>query len=251
MNLHIVLKWETITFMRYKSCPACGASNRGKDQECYSCNARFGEAENSPKPVGDTPTKTVNFTSGTEASALAGFVAIALSTILGTGLGYGISLLETELPFFLAEVLLGVICATGAAFALAKFQDMPEGLMAKRLGPAAGFGALVGLCLFAIWWTFDPQAGFPVIGGIAGLCSGVPIAVSFGLLGGESRPLGTLEYMNVLMSLGGGALFAIFIAFEDADFYIVPGIAGIIGLLPTLFGGRINMVEVAAQLSDD
>ena len=64
------------------------------------------------------------------------FVAVVLSTILGAACGYGIEFFELEMPFFLEEILLGLICAVGTAFCICKFQEIPEGLMSSRLGPA-------------------------------------------------------------------------------------------------------------------
>lgn len=175
---------------------------------------------------------------------LAGFLAIALSMVFGGLIGFGFSLVEGELPFFLEELLLGTACATTTAFCLGKFKDMPEGLLFKRLYPAAAYGALVGCCLYLIWWTFDPSAGLIWVGVIAGFCSGLPIAVSFGLAGGESRPLGMLEFGNVVVSLGLGFLIGVFFGFEDGDYYFIPGFAGLLGLIPTMFGGRINLWEM-------
>lgn len=179
------------------------------------------------------------------------FIAVMLSMALGGLLGLGLELTDPDLPFFLEEVLLGTICATVTAFSLGKIQELPEGVIFGRLGPAASYGALVGLCLFAIWWTFDPSAGFIAIGAIAGICSGIPVAVSFGLMGGQSRPLGTLEFGNVLISMAGGfgiGMLVVLGSEYDMDFSIIPGIGGILALVPTLFGGRINLKDMAEML---
>ena len=241
--------------MKYKTCQHCGASNRGADKKCYGCGTGFDAPAKAPSAA-DAAALAGPGAERTQSEALkevghsrmVAFLAISLSSMLGTGLGFGISLLETELPFFLEEVIIGVLCAVAAAFCIGKFQEMPEGLLYARLGPAAGFGALVGMCLFAIWWSFDPSAGLPVIGGIAGLCAGIPVAVSFGLAGGESRPLGQLEFLNVLMSMGIGFGIGILCCLEYGDFYWVPGIAGILALAPTFLGGRINLNELLAML---
>ena len=180
-------------------------------------------------------------------------LAVTLSTVLGGLLGLGLEFSQLEMPFFFEEILLGLICAVSTAYSLGKIQEMPEGLLMKRLGPAAGFGTLVGLCLFGIWWSFDPPVGFVAIGAVAGFCSGIPIAVSFGLTGGQSRPLGRLEFGNVLLSMGLGFVIACFVGLGDEydpgfDFYIVPGISGTLALVPTLFGGRISLAELMAHL---
>ena len=41
-----------------------------------------------------------------------------------------------------------------------------------------------------------------------------------------------------------------FLLLEDGDFYLVPGIGGALALLPTLFGGRINLAEVLEYFGD-
>jgi hypothetical protein len=229
--------------MSYKPCPHCGASNPSQDPKCYSCSKPL----DSPRPTeaSDTGSVSAKTTGPTgEVSLLAGFLAISLSMLLGGVIGFGFSVMEFGLPFFLEEILLGTVCATATAFCLGKFQEMPEGLLFQRLYPAAAYGALVGFCLYAIWWTFDPSAGFVVIGVIAGFCSGLPIAVSFGLAGGESRPLGSLEFTNVVVSVALGALIGVFLGLEVEEFSVVPGAAGILGLVPTMFGGRINLYEI-------
>jgi hypothetical protein len=175
-------------------------------------------------------------------------LAVLMSAVLGGLLGLGIEITNLEMPFFLEEILLGVLCSSGVAYALGKIQEMPDGLLFPRLGPAAAYGALVGLCLFAIWYTFDPSVGFVGIGAIAGVCCGLPVAVSFGLMGGQSRPLGALEFGNVLLSMAIGAGLAIVVALDGEDFYIVPGFAGILALIPTLLGGRINLKEILEHL---
>ena len=227
--------------MSYKNCPHCGASNPSKDRACYSCSKPLDPIP-SPESSGEEFVSTSSHSG--EVSLFAGFLAISLSTLFGGAIGFGFSMLEFELPFFLEEVLLGTVCATATAFCLGKFKEMPEGLLMQRLLPAAAYGALVGCCLYAIWWTFDPSAGLIVVGAIAGFCSGLPIAVSFGLAGGESRPLGSLEFLNVVASIGLGVLLGFLLGLEFEDFYVVPGAAGILGLVPTMFGGRINLYEI-------
>ena len=235
--------------MSYMNCPSCGSQNRARDENCYNCSKPLSEK---PTPRQATreesaaqPGAEVQSAGG---SRLVAFVALCLTAVFGGALGYGIEFTELEMPFFLEELLLGIICATFTAFCLGKFLDMPDGLIFRRLGPAAGYGALVGICLFSIWWSFDPSAGFTVIGAIAGFCSGLPIIVSYGLAGGESRVLGTLEFLNVVGSLVFGLVAGVFLSFEEGEFYIVPGIMGMIGLIPTLLGGRINVMEMLEYL---
>ena len=236
--------------MSYRNCPSCKASNRQQDPVCYSCSSPMDlapswDTEASSSPPSTAVSETVEVTK----SLTMGLVAVLLSTFLGGGLGFALEYLELEIPFFFEELALGLICALAAAFNLGKFQEMPEGLLSKRLGPAALFGALVGVCLYAIWWTFDPSSGLLVVGMIAGFCAGLPIVVSFGLAGGESRPLGQLEFLNVGASMALGLAIGLFIGVESEDLYIMPGMAGIFGLIPTLLGGRINLYELFSEIN--
>jgi hypothetical protein len=235
--------------MSYSNCPHCGASNRNEDAACYTCNKPLGASSPSIGSASSEIADVLPSHQG-EVSLVAGFLAIALSMLFGGLIGFGFSMLEFELPFFLEELILGTLCATATAFCLGKFKEMPEGLLFKRLYPAAAYGALVGCCLYGIWWTFDPSAGLVWVGVIVGFCSGLPIGVSFGLAGGESRPLGLLEFGNVIISLGLGLILGLFIAFDDGDFYYVPGLAGLLGLIPTMFGGRINLWEIIQHFED-
>ena len=157
------------------------------------------------------------------------FVAVGLATAFGAGLGLSIQLLEVGVPFFLEEIGLGVLCSVVTTYAVGKLKEIPEGLLIPRLIPAALFGMLIGLYLYAIWWCFDPSAGFVVIGAIAGFCSGLPVAVSFGLLGGESRTLGLMEFANILSGAVLGFLFAVC---ATEDFYMGVGFAGVGGAYP-------------------
>ena len=230
--------------MKYRNCPNCGSSNHAESSACYNCNGHlptvtdsaeqsyaFGHENDDAefRPMSENPKAT--FTA---------FVAILLSSIFGGSLGFAITHFEIEMPFFLEEILLGSFCAVATAFCLAKMIDLPEGLIGQRLLPAAGFGSLVGVCLYAIWWSFDPSFGMVTVGAIAGFCSGAPITVSFGLHGGKSAPLGMLEFGNVIGGIMVGMMVAIWICLEDGDFYLVPGITGFCGLLPTTAGGRMN-----------
>ena len=195
-----------------------------------------------------------NFTddSPDKADGTTGFLAVCLSVILGVGMGFGFSFLEFELPFFLEELMLGTICAGATAYCLGKFLDMPDGLIYKRVGPAAGFGALVGLLLFGVWYGFDPSMGFPAIGGFAGFCAGLPVAASFGLFGGESRPIGFFEVTNVGFSavIGMGIAFWFALEAEEFDFYFIFGLGSLFGLLPTMLGSRIHLGEFLQQFGD-
>lgn len=230
--------------MRYRNCPNCGSSNHVECQNCYSCEQPLPSASpvvNSAR-FDDNVDQSGEFRSITEdpKATFTAFIAIALSSICGGGMGYFISRYEIEMPFFLEEVLLGTICAVITAFCLAKLLELPEGLVVPRLLPAGGFGALVGVCLYAIWWSLDPPVGLTAVGAIAGVCAAVPITVSFGLFGGESAPLGMLEFGNVLGGLVVGFFVAIWFGLEIGDIYWIPGIMGICGLLPTFAGGRLN-----------
>lgn len=234
--------------MGYKTCSKCGGSNKSSASKCYSCGDSFieqaaqREMRNS-EPLISREERKAAFEEASK-SMVTAFLAVTLSTIAGGAMGYGLSVLEFELPFFLEEIGLGVICAVATAYCIGKFQDMPEGLLLARLGPAALYGASVGLCLFMVWYSFDPSAGFPVIGMIAGFCTGVPICVSFGLAGGESRPVGRIELMNFGVSMGVGVLMGLWVCMDDGDFYMLPGVMGALGLIPTIMGGRVNLAEL-------
>lgn len=236
--------------MAYRNCPHCGASNRSTDSSCYSCTMPIDAA---PAPGAETEPPGPQ-SGGNEVPHISwpeGILAVALSMLFGGALGYGISILEMEMPFLLEEVLLGALCASVTAWCLSKFQELPEGLAAGRIVPATAYGALVGLCLYAIWWTFDPSAGFVVIGAIAGFCSGLPVAVSYGLGGGENRALGSLEFMNVFISIGVGLALGVFLSFELEEFYLIPGVAGLLGLIPTALGGRLNLNQILQHMSSE
>lgn len=227
--------------MSYRNCDQCGGSNKASSRKCYNCDASL-----SDEPVKELesvdPHENIGWSKLPSYSMVLG---IALTTAFGGILGMGLSFLSFELPFFLEELGLGALCALGAAYSLGKMLEMPDGLLGPRLLPATLFGACVGLCLFGVWWSFDPSAGFPVIGMIAGFCSSIPICVSFGLTGGESRPIGRLEFINVGVSLALGILMAFLFAVEEFDLDFVPGIARILGLIPTLLGARINLIDIA------
>lgn len=230
--------------MSYRQCPHCRANNRTTDTVCYSC-------QNSLEPPPTEPESTVEVSSGEVARQTGQAVlALALAVFFGGLLGLGWEHLPMELPFFLEELLLGIICATATAYVIGKFQDMPHWRLFPRLWPAALFGAVVGTCLYAIWWSFDPAVGGLGIGMWAGFCAGLPVVVSFGLAGGESRPLGKLEFTNFAVSLGVGALFALFIVVED-DPSLFPGFVGVCGLLPTLAGNRVNLWEMMEHFSSE
>ena len=232
--------------MAYMNCPHCKASNRQADHSCYSCSKALRLQQDS----GSTEQVELEDSSdeGVDGSWLLLFVAVGLATALGAGLGLAVQISELELPFFLEELGLGVLCSVVTAYAVGKLKEIPEGLLFPRLLPAAAFGALVGLCLFGVWWAFDPSAGFVVIGAIAGFCSGIPVAVSFGLLGGEGRNLSWLEFANV----GAGALLGFVIgAFFLEDFDLGVGFAGVGGLIPCLTGGRIQALALLMALMTD
>jgi hypothetical protein len=178
-------------------------------------------------------------------------VAIGLATVLGGVLGLGWDHIPMDLPFFLEEVLLGLTCSTATAFLIGKFQDMPSWQLYPRLWPAALFGAAVGICLYGIWWTLDPSVGGLGIGLFAGFFGGVPVVVSFGLLGGESRPMGQLEFYNMVVSLGVGFLLGLMLLAEDADITSMPAVLGIAGLFPALAGNRINIWDVMRHTGND
>ena len=235
--------------MAYINCEGCGGSNKATSTTCYNCERPL-EAQVLRESAAllqngaDQPVRP----QGVGLATITFLLSVSLTTMLGALIGFGFSVLDFELPFFLEEIALGVICAVGAAFCIGKFQDMPDGLLYTRLGPAGALGGVVGLCLFGIWWSFDPSAGFPVIGAIAGFCSSIPICVSFGLAGGESRPLGGPELMNVVVSLGVGFLIGLWFCFEVGETDYVPGAMGILGLIPTFFGARVNLVDIGHMM---
>lgn len=177
------------------------------------------------------------------------FLAVMLSAAFGAALGFGLEFMELELPFVVAEILLGSVCAVFTAFVVAMFVEMPDWKRYQRMVPAIGFGGLVGFALFSIWYVFDPPYGFVAIGAIAGICSGFPVAVSFGLLGGECRPLGLLEFSNLLIGFLVGAGLGIF-AVEDFGIEACLGTAGLTALIPTFVGGRINLWEIIREINE-
>ncbi len=236
--------------MGYRLCPHCRSSNRADAADCYSCEKPMTAVTKNSSESAAEP--TVGSTLGadfreTAHSTAQGVVAIGLVTAFGAALGLAWDLSDLDLPFFLEEVSLGIVCAVASAFLLGKFDDMPPHLLRRRLLPAGVFGAIVGLCLFCIWWAFDPPAGSLAIGAFAGFLAGLPIVVSFGLLGGESRPLGLLEFLNMAVGLlvGGGLGLWIALDQEDSSFFF--GFLGLIGLIPAMVGGRVNLWEVLSS----
>lgn len=240
--------------MGYRLCPHCRSSNLDDATECYNCE----------KPMAAIPKQSIEHSTSDAApsaprvdlkeaahSTAQGLVAIGLVTSFGAALGLGWDLSELDLPFFLEEISLGVLCAVTAAYLLGKFQDMPTHQITRRLLPAGAFGAIVGFCLFCIWWAFDPSAGALAIGAFAGFLSGLPIVVSFGLFGGESRPMGGLEFLNMAVGLLVGAGLGLWISLDQDDSSLFMGLLGLVGLIPALAGGRVNMWEVLSYFSED
>ena len=229
--------------MAYLNCPHCKAPNRQADRSCYSCS----------KPLRLEKTSDLeNESLGTEASTLNGesswamlFVAVGLAISVGAGLGLAIEVSDIELPFFLEELGLGILCSVITTYAVGKLKEIREGLLFPKLLSAAAYGSLVGLCLFGVWWGLDPDAGFVVIGAIAGLCSGIPVAISFGLLGGEVRNLSWLEYANVLAGFILG--FSLGILLGDFDYAL--GLGGAGGLIPCLAGGRVQALALLTAIA--
>jgi hypothetical protein len=181
-------------------------------------------------------------------------VALGLATALGGVIGFAWDWLEVELPFALAELLLGAICATGCALAIGLFQGMPSWKLTPRLLPAALFGSLAGLCLSCIWWSWDLPGGGLAVGLVAGFFSAPPVIVSFGLLGGESRPIGALELSNTVINIAAGTFVAFFVVLGDvenlsslSDLSDLAGAAGLIGLVSAFGGGRANIWQVMQQ----
>lgn len=231
--------------MSYHQCPHCRANNRATDSDCYNCHQAIGEL---PKEPESSATATEITPAEIAHSMAQAVLAIGIATVFGGALGFTWDRIPMDLPFALEQITLGTICATGTAFLIGKFQDMPHWKLNKRLWPAAMFGAIVGLCLYAVWWSFDPAVGGLGIGLCAGFCAGLPVVISFGLAGGESRPMGKLEFLNLGVSLLMGVVVAFIFVLEDdpANF---PGVLGLCGLLPTLAGNRINLVEVVAYIN--
>lgn len=229
--------------MSYMSCPHCRSSNRAEDESCYSCDKPL-HPDRLPdylQPEEGSEAVTTTSSRAGNQQWLPFLVSIILTMTLGGLMGFGVEFAELELPFFLEEIALGLICSVAATFCIGKIRDIPDGLIFARLGPAAWFGFLVGLCLYLIWWSFDPPGGFVIIGVIGGLCASLPIAVSFGMMDGESHPFGMAETLNV----GAGAVILGILAFVvTEDFYPAVGFAGLGGLVPSLLGGRVDTLAV-------
>lgn len=223
--------------MARKRCYGCGSSRETTDTVCGICDKPYGEGADADFEV----------TGGEQASALkeagASAFAVILATLLGGFLGAAFGVLEMELPFVLDELLLGVLSAVGIAYVVGKHQGMEERNLLPRLFSAAWFGGLVGTCLFGIWWSFDPPGGWMVIGACAGFFSGLPIIISFGLSGGESKNLGKWEFFNVFSSIVIGAAIGALLCAEDGEYFAVPGYAGAAGLLPAVFAGKFSIGE--------
>lgn len=234
--------------MAYIQCRACGSSNRSSDTKCYNCENSLSTPPPSTSTVSAAAYEESAVHVGEHTSYSKAFVSVVLSAVFGGAIGVGFEFMEVELPFVLTEIILGSACAVFTAFMVALFVEMPDWKRYRRMISAVGFGALVGLALYCIWYAFDPPYGFMAIGAIAGVCSGFPVVVSFGLLGGECRPLGLLEFSNVLGGFLLGACFG-FVLLEEVSLEAWIGAAGITALIPTFFGGRINLWEILREFN--
>lgn len=224
--------------MSYVQCPSCNSPNRAKDKRCYNCKAFLIAPKPAETEAEEFITEHVSFGKA--------FLAVMLSVVTGGVLGLLLQLLDPDLPFSLVEAGLGALCATITAFAISTFVETPDWQRFQRIVPATGFGALVGIALFSIWDIFDLPGGYIAIGSLAGFFAGLPIAVSFGLLGGESRPVGKVEYFHLLIGFVVGCMVGL--AFFDGDGdYEYLGVGGAFALLPALFGGRVNLWDYFGQ----
>jgi hypothetical protein len=173
--------------------------------------------------------------------------AMAATTISGAGLGLVLEALQPDLPFAVPVLLLGGMVAALTAVVLAKIEDLPPGLIAPRVLPALALGLLVGVYTWGLWWSFDPASSWLAVGATAGFFAGTPVAFSFGLAGGKSRPLGMAEWTNILTSAAVALVFGFLFGIDDPD--MIPGIAGGLGLISSLFAGRANLWQLLAALN--
>lgn len=226
--------------MSYRSCPNCRANNRAIDTRCYNCEESLPSLVETPG-VGAEPSLSVAEVSS---ETFAAVVSLGLVMGLGGFVGVAWEAFDLDLPFLLEELVLGVLCSTICAVLLGMYRGMMSHQIFHRALPAALLGAFVGACLYGFWWSFDPPLGGLGVGLVAGFCAGLPVIVSFGLAGGESRPLGTTEFSNLLLSLVLGAVIGLGFASEVEEWSLLPGFIGAGGLLPTLLGGRISLWDI-------
>lgn len=243
----------------YRNCPHCRASNRATDVTCYSCEKPMEgveEPKSAVETLFDSPTLLGGSSSFGQAPAWHAISAMAGATAFGAGLGLLLEAVQPDLPFGPLVLMLGALVAVVTSFTLGKIQDLPPGLMAPRVLPALPFGLMVGAYLWGLWWSFEPTEGWLGIGAAAGFFVGSPIAFSFGLAGGKSRPLGRVEWTNFLVNFCMAVVFGFFLGIDDFD--MAPGIIGGLGLLAGLLAGRVNLWhilsafnELRSQNSDD
>jgi hypothetical protein len=196
----------------------------------------------------DSPTLLGGSSSFGQAPAWQAISAMAGATAFGAGLGLLLQALQPNLPFGPLVLMLGVLVAVVTAFTLGKIQELPPGLLAPRVLPSLAFGLMVGAYVWAFWWSFEPSDGWLAVGATAGFFAGSPIAFSFGLAGGKSRPLGRIEWLNFLINFGVAAAFGLLLGIDD--FYIAPGITGGLGLIASLLAGRVNLWHVVSALNE-
>lgn len=235
--------------MSYRRCPFCNSNNKVTDYECYNCERSL-EAE----AVGQTLDVSRETTSLAQSfsSWLTAAVPIAIVTLFGGGLGWLWQEFGVGLPFLLEQLLLGTICAAACAGLVACLQSMPTWQLWPRLGPAAAFGAIVGFCTFSFWWTFELPIGGLGMGLVAGFFSAFPVVISFGLFGGESRPIREEEFLHQAVGLAIGIGIGLIAMMTDGgDQHTVPGVMAIFGLLSACFGGRINTIELLRHLDEE
>lgn len=229
---------EILRIVSYLRCPHCDANNRQADTHCYACQSTLTAPAREP---GDSATEL-------KASTLSvAFVVAGLMSALGAGLAFFWESMIPELPFVLEPLAIGLICSLAANSLAGKLEAIPQWKIFPRLGPSALFGVTTGLCFFGIWYAFDPAGGWMFFGSTLGFCCGWSVAVSFGLLGGMSRPMGLTELANYGLSLviGGG----IALGFADTyDLEIFPGVVGLCGLTSALTGARFGMMDLANLL---
>lgn len=229
--------------MSYRQCPVCRANNRSSDRSCYSCGEYLEAIATSQENA-----VAASVADGQRASSL-GIAATAtgLTAALAGAGGFLCERLEMDLGPWLM-LALSALSGLGSAALIGLFQGLPGWKWHPRLPTAGLAGALAGMSVFAVWWGFDLSIGSAGVAALGGGCAAWSTAVSFGLMGGESRAPGWTELANLASSLVLGLILIFPFVAETEEVEAGVAMFGLAALLPLLAGGRFSLLEVAAQL---